>query len=804
MSHTDIIVNKPKRDLSEVRSELNTLLSNFNALLEQEIAKAWAPEQDVSHLEALEDGAYEISSLVIKIGDLCTEALDQGEEDPKYYGICYQWMEETKSFLILWRNTLFEEQKALLLVSEGKAKMEDYSLLKSRAKKTLTDAAHYLIESLSTNVGASQRIIHRFNLQDNPWPTAYRGQIAMLAPQCEALVKQYKLLWNTSGVYVLVKSGLTEAFDKHKISVESFKKGILQINNSLEFGEELVISDIVKELNNLKEVHLSYRSFQDMQTEMDAGLKDLPASEKYVIQTLGSKLSYVEIHLRRRTSAWLDSEILPLMNNFYATRSNIKNQFNLSLSNIKNRLQQEKVNSIRYEKEELLIALNTFCKRLEKYEQQIAKMRLETITQLRAMNVHKIYDGNFLSLSIASTLNQYNANSKQRFEGIKKWIQNKSVFVKQYQDSVEEEERLSISEKLVRVINARKPTEGSTHYTNMFMTKGYIGSSFMVGREEEFMHIASIVKNWTLGYRGSIMITGVRFSGKTLLAEVTAQRHFPDKTIKLVPGKKLQVGGRHIDATFSLEEQLAFIEKYSLQDKVMVLIDDLQQWNNEDFSLLENVRAMAKMIDKHSSKIFFVVCLNNWLKERLQSALQLESIFQAEINTDSLSFEELKRAILIRHSATHVELVDDEGVELSTNAVNKIIKNINYVTRGNVGESFMRWAHDIHIYDDENVRYSFSDYVIPPFLTPSSSILLLTIITYGATNEYLLIGLFGPAFQEEYKPILQRLINIGVIQRTINGRLEIRPSIVNDIASLLEKYTSFTYLKKNKHNLQWN
>ena len=800
MSHSDTIAKKPKRDLSEVRSALETLLSSFNALLTREIAEAWAPAQDLNHLEALEDGAYEIASKVIKIGDLCSEALEQGEDEPKYYGICYQWIEDVKSFLILWRNTIFEEQKALLLVSEGKAKMEQYLQLKISAKDTLLDAAQDVGQSLSKNMNAGESAVSKFSLQDNPWPTVYRSQIAILAPQSEGLVKQFKHLWNTSGVYVLVKSGFTEAFDKHKLALEKFKQGILHITNSLEFEDELEVADVVKQLTNLNELHLSHRSFQDMQKELDADLKGLPGLEKYVIQTLGSKLSFEEIHLRERTRTWLDSEVLPLMNNFYATRANIKNQFNLSLSNIKNRLHQEKDNGIRYEKAELLIALNTFIKRLEKSEQQIAQMRKETISQLGAMNVHKIYDGNFLNLSISSTLNQYNANSKERFDGIKKWIKNKGIFVKQFQDSVEEEERLSLSEKLVRVINARKPTEGSTHYTNMFMTKGYIGSSFMVGREEELKHIASIVKNWELGYRGSIMITGVRFSGKTLLAEVTAQRHFADKTIKLVAGKKLQVGGRHIVATYSLEQQLAFIEKYSLQDKVMVMIDDLQQWNNEEFSLLQNVRAMAKMIDKHSSKIFFVVCLNNWLKERLQSALNLQSIFQAEINTDTLSFEELKRAILIRHSATHAELVDDDGEELSTKAVNKIIKNINYETRGNVGESFMRWAHDIHMYDDDSVRYTFTDYSIPPFLNPSSSILLLTIITYGASNEYLLKRLFGPSFQEEYKPILQRMINVGVIQRTINGRLEIRPSIVNDIASLLENYTSFTYLKKTNNN----
>ncbi len=803
MSHSETIVKKPKRDIAEIRSALDSHISNFSTMLNQQIANAWAPEQDLKHLEALEDASYTIAAQVIEIGDLCSQALEQaekGDEAPLYYGICYQWTDDVKSFLLLWRNTIFEAHKALVLVSEGKAKIEQYLKLKANSKSTLEDAAHEISISLQDNLNASTSLVNKYSLQDNPWPTVYRAQIAHIAPQCEALVRQFKQLWNASGVYVLVKSGFQEAFDNHKTAIEQFKQEILQINSSLEFTEEIVIADTVKQLSNLNEEHLSFRSFQDMQKELASDLKGLPKTEQYVIQPSGGRLSCEEIHLRDRTRTWLDSEILPLMNNFYAIQANIKNQFNLSLSNIKNRLSLEKEEGNTYDKEELLGALNTFVKRLEKSERQIAQMRKEVIQQLGAMNIHKIYNGDFLNLSIASTLNQYNASSKQRFKGIKKWIQDKGIFVKQFQDSVEEEERLSLSEKLVRVINARKPTEGSSHYTNMFMTKGYIGSSFMVGREGELRHISSIVDNWRQGYRGSVMITGVRFSGKTLLAEITAQTHFPDKTIKLTAGKRLQVGGRHIEPTFSLAKQLEFVEKYSLQDKVLVLIDDLQHWHNDEYSLLQNVRAMAKVIDKHSNKIFFVVCLNNWLKERLQSALNLESIFQAEINTDTLSFEELKRAILIRHSATHAELVDEDGEELNTKALNKIIKQINYETSGNVGESFMRWAHDIQMYDDDKVRYTFTDYVIPPFLTPSSSLLLITIITYGGSNEYLLKRIFGPAFQEEYKPILQRLINVGVIQRTINGKIEIRQSIVNDIASLLEEYTSFCYLKKKNTN----
>jgi len=247
-----------------------------------------------------------------------------------------------------------------------------------------------------------------------------------------------------------------------------------------------------------------------------------------------------------------------------------------------------------------------------------------------------------------------------------------------------------------------------------------------------------------------------------------------------------------------LSEQLNYVVKYSLQDRPMVLLDNLHLWHDDEIPLLDNIRAMTKVIDKYSNKIFFMVCINNWQKDRFNSVLNLDSIFQAEVNTDKVSIEELQKAILIRHSATHTELVNNEGDPLTKKAVNNILKSIFYVAHGNIGESLNRWARDITMYDDDKVQYQISDYDVPKFLNPSSSILLKSILMYGTTNEYHLRKVFGPAFQDEYKPILQRLINVGVVERNINGKLEIRSSMVNDIAKLLEQNTAFTYLKNSK------
>ena len=55
------------------------------------------------------------------------------------------------------------------------------------------------------------------------------------------------------------------------------------------------------------------------------------------------------------------------------------------------------------------------------------------------------------------------------------------------------------------------------------------------------------------------------------------------------------------------------------------------------------------------------------------------------------------------------------------------------------------------------------------------------------TNEYRLRKYLGPSFKSIYRPILQRAMNLGVVNRNLNGWLEINPMIVNEVGRLLDK-----------------
>ncbi len=218
-------------DIQLVNSSILHLSDMLNTELSQLVEDAWSSDQDVIFLDELEDAVYLISARIIDIGNLAFEDLENGNQNIAHYNICHEWAADATSFLILWRNITFEIQKALLLLSEGQIKMDSYQKLKSRSKQVLEEASQDFYNKLDTHLSHSKGSpaqLLELSLQSNPWPT-YKQQFAQIAPQCEVLVGQFKTMWNTSGLYVLVKSNFQDDFDTQKSSVEEFKKSLIEI-----------------------------------------------------------------------------------------------------------------------------------------------------------------------------------------------------------------------------------------------------------------------------------------------------------------------------------------------------------------------------------------------------------------------------------------------------------------------------------------------------------------------------------------------------------------------------------------------
>ncbi len=768
------------------------LLEDFHKGISKSIVRIWDQEENNALLKDLAQATDAICTEVLEIGDSANKKIGEENSTIVHYLMNYEWPNRAKSFLVLWRDIVFQLQKAWLKVSVGEAKLEGFNQLKRESKSVLQDAAfdfsNFLAEERQKIANPSTQI-YKWNLQDNPWPI-YKEQIKKLPEQNQLLFAQNKTLWNASGVYVLISSECNDFFQTRLDGIVEMRAVFNKLIAEIEDKEEVEIKDITAPIESIYNQSIAKDGLNVFQKKIEENLGALPSENKIAVDTSGGYLMYKDLDLRKNSRSWLESEINPDIYDLNRINESIYNKLNLSIVNLKSRFEGEEDS-----KQMVLTSLNNLIRSLEKPKERIENLQKRVQTK---MNEHfrltKIYEDNFLPVSVQYTLNQYRDSQKKNWQYVSDWFKDRLNFLQVFRKSVLEEETLSNAEKIVRVVLNRSPQAENNHYTTMFLTKGYIGDSFFVGRNEELNHVKSLIDNWKLGYRGAVAITGKRFCGKSTFGEVIGHRYFNSQTINLKPNTKFVFAGRHFETGYDLKPVLDFITKHSLNQNHMVWIDDLELWQDDKVSTGENAEYLLKTIDQYSTRLFFAVSMSNNLKTHLNKYFSINKVFQSEINLDKMTVAEVQQAVIIRHSATQMELIDEDREEVSQGVFEKEIKRLCKTVEGNIGEALQSWSYMIEKYDDERVmKKDFRNYTLPNFIGADSAILLKTIFFLKRTNEYRLRKLFGPAFKDHYNVTLQRLLNLGVLERE-NSWLQINPFLVNSVGTQLEQKSTLSFL----------
>jgi len=769
------------------------LLHEFEQRAIHLITEAYSSEtQETTHISLLADGLVELSQKATEIGDLAYQhLLSVAPERFEDYLITFDWSERVKYFLLLWRDILFEEHKTFLRVSDGDVELQDFQEQKIKSRDLLFELSNDLKNYLAATKSATpnhQKVMDTWFLQTNPWPV-YKGQFAQFQIHAEELKKQFQALWNSSGAYVVINSHFVDTFNNYLETIEQVKAEIISIREKIhEKGDEPISIDVVNQLEEVDRKILISSKLGKFNSDLNEQIQELPKKMKVNVSLQDGSLLFKDLNMRQSTSEWIESEVMSEVYEFFQVSNNIHSRLNLAIENIRNLIQNERLEDQPHPTDDVLQILHNLTKNLDKSGESIVKLREDVKKQLgRTLGVSKVFHEDFLSLSFQSTINQYRRYQVAWWEKLKLWIKEKGYFIKQYQKSIREEEVMSVSEKIVRVVRARTVQADNLHYTNIFMTRGYIGSSFWVGRTDELNHISTQIENWRSGYRGALLLNGKRFSGKTLLGQLVNHNYFGNSAISLNPENRITLQGRTFETTMDLGASLDFVLKH-IQEPAMIWIDDLEFWQDDKITLSQNVRRLIRTIDQNAGRIFFMVSTSNWLYDQLKQWFDIEKIFQTEITLDKMSYEDIKKAVLIRHSATHMQLINSEGEEFNPKELDKLLSRLCRLSEGNIGQVMHHWAALMHKYNEEKVQpHSEAMFKLPDFLTPDIGVLLRSIMIERRTNEYRLRKHLGPAFKTVYLPILQRAMNLGIVNRNINGWLEINPMVVNEVGRLLDE-----------------
>jgi hypothetical protein len=132
------------------KQSLKSLLNILDTTLDSTVDQTWNGKSD--HLESLVNGIAKITHHILELGEYVKTSLDENSLEPNEilpsYLIQYSWMEEAKSFLILWRDVIFQDQKALVLESNQKISPQNLEQLRVTSKSVIQKSRTHLKDFL--------------------------------------------------------------------------------------------------------------------------------------------------------------------------------------------------------------------------------------------------------------------------------------------------------------------------------------------------------------------------------------------------------------------------------------------------------------------------------------------------------------------------------------------------------------------------------------------------------------------------------------------------------------------------------
>ena len=798
---------------------LSSHLENFDNQLDQIVEPILVEKSFLENLEALKIGPEKLSEALISIGDAGYQLLSDGkspseEEEFFAYQVNYSWTNQAKAYLILWRDILFQYQKAYIIYKEGKVTESELQQLNDDSRNILETAANDLQnyvnrenELLAARRNGIKRQLRKWKIQSNPWPV-YRDQMNKIPDQCERMAADYELLVSVADIFQEIRGLIHKMVEDCHLDTENSKNRIEHciqtIIAEIKESEEKRLSKIISQLDEIESSLSNENYLNTFADSLDKKLESLPEKRSIPVSTQGGMVELLEINFRKRSQQWLESEILPLLYEIWELTDNFRNRTKMTVVNIRNRVvlleaEIKEGRPLGMEMKEIALPLQVFVGIFDEISADFESLTSQINERIEdGFFLSKMYELEkpFLPVLEQSAVSQIRLNQTKIAEDVRHWVNRNIVALYRFKKNVELGANLSISEKVVRYIGNRQGDPENSSYNSIFLTKGYVGESFWVGRKDESRHVRNLIQNWGNGFRGSVMITGKRLSGKSLFGELVALRYFPKTTIRLSPGVPLEIWGRRMEGTHNLQVAMNFIRKYSQGNKMLIWIDDLELWWHPDTPLYENVRHLSKFIDQHASKHFFMVAMGNALCSHLKKSHEINNVFQAEINMDFMPLKDIEDAILIRHGATHKNLVSKDSEEITPREFKKKIRAIYRASGANIGEALNIWAHSTRKVNEDSIVNEFERKMgFPDLENPDAYLLLASIILQKRTNEYRLRRLFGPAFQDRYLDILRRLISVGILSRQPDEWLELDELIVNDLGQVMSNKKYLNYQK---------
>ena len=737
--------------------------------------------------------------------DLCTFYIEAAniefKKDPAQltdfkpsYLFHYALAKPFKDLMLLNRDVLLQLQIAshkkkeqLVLQDAVHAHFKESQAILQKALREFRIAIEQEYRTITRIEKSGKSISKKIKHHHNPWEV-YKQQFLNILEQIQLI--------NTSGLTFLQVIEIFFAIKEH--TKLSYTANLEEAKNSEQNIEQILISlnkvvihedvaPIIFEIDTaIKKIETSGRKLEEYSEFIEKKVKSLSILY-FPTDTNQGMLLIKKIDFNRSVKKWLDYELLPFLIDLWDNQNNLASYYKHSLLNLKSSLQLIKTNKTKMLVSSQISTLKeierTIFLNIQKQEHLIQQIQQKLSTQFLASNIYGIDE--FLEVSFQSSLNQYtNDGSGLVLKWYSKIKETLHSLNSSYERSIATAPK-NLMDRSINCINYRLLKEENAHYDTLFLNKNFIGDLFLVSRTEEENTLINSFKDWQQGSNKSALITGNSLSGKSTFIEDFAEQYFGKDSILLQTDSTITIEGRKFKTTRNLKEALQEVNKNIYNSKPVLIIDDLEFWRSDEVSFLDNMRALISFVLSESDRVFIIVSMSNAMQKHVDQRLPFSNAFTTQLDLNKAQFDEVFKAVLIRHGASHKKLVNKEKNVISTKQIESKVQELAGRFNNNIGEVLQAWAYSTKMTDDNLVIFEEAECDFEDFFTEEEVIILKYVYLYKYVNEMILKSFLGKSFNVNFDSGIKRLINTKVLWRNSSGNLILNRVITTDVFEIL-------------------
>ncbi len=196
-------------------------------------------------------------------------------------------------------------------------------------------------------------------------------------------------------------------------------------------------------------------------------------------------------------------------------------------------------------------------------------------------------------------------------------------------------------------------------YRRLFRFEAVQDARFLVGRDKEMQAIGQARAFWEAGRPVALVIIGERGSGKTSLINCALKESLEDLAVirgefkeRLVSGPQLR---GFLAEMFGVKDA-GDLERFLSEQRRVVIIEELERAFLRQVGHFGAVRSLQRLIAATCHSTLWILVINQVAYKFLQASVSLGQSFSHRINATSVTRDDLREAVLLRHNLSGLRL----------------------------------------------------------------------------------------------------------------------------------------------------